>query len=209
MVRAENVAVPETLDDLTKPAYDGTLVVENPATSSPGLAFVLATIARYGEDGWRDYWSKLRGNGVRVVDDWTTAFEGNFTQGGNDGTYPLVVSYASSPPVAVYFSKPQPDYLADRHAARLLLPTSGARGSAHRYRAPRRSTQAGELHALEALPGGHPAPDVRVPGAGGHPLPPVFEKFADVPAEPLSLPARDIGANREEWIAQWTETVLR
>jgi thiamine transport system substrate-binding protein len=101
-----DVAVPQTLDDLTKPAYESTLVVENAATSSPGLAFVLASIARYGENGWRDYWQKLRDNGVKVVDDWTAAFEGEFSQGGNKG-YPLVVSYVE-PPVAVYFTKPQP-----------------------------------------------------------------------------------------------------
>ncbi len=46
----QKIAVPASLDDLTKPAYQGKLVVENPATSSPGLAFLLATIARYGEE---------------------------------------------------------------------------------------------------------------------------------------------------------------
>ena len=82
MVRAStSVAVPKTLDDLTKPAYKGLLVVENPATSSPGLAFLLATIARYGDDGWRDYWAKLRANDVKVVDGWEQAYDGDFTAG--------------------------------------------------------------------------------------------------------------------------------
>jgi len=85
------LAVPTTLDDLTKPAYKGLLVVEDPATSSPGLAFTLATIARYGESGWRDYWAKLRSNDVLVDDGWESAYEGDFTQGGNDGIYPFYI----------------------------------------------------------------------------------------------------------------------
>src|SRR4029079_8454556 len=67
---SKQLAVPKTLDDLAKPAYKGLLVVENPATSSPGLAFQLATIAKYGDDGWRDYWAKLRDNDVKVDDGW-------------------------------------------------------------------------------------------------------------------------------------------
>ena len=104
----QKLPVPNTLADLTKPAYKGRLVVENPATSSPGLAFQLATIARFGTNGWRDYWAKLRANDVKVDDGWESAYDGDFTQGANHGTYPLVVSYASSPPAAVYYSKPQP-----------------------------------------------------------------------------------------------------
>ena len=70
MITQKGVAVPATLDDLVKPAYKGLLVVEDPATSSPGLAFMLATVARYGESGWRDYWSKLRANDVKVDAGW-------------------------------------------------------------------------------------------------------------------------------------------
>ena len=45
----DDVAVPTTLDDLADPAYADLLVVQNPETSSPGLAFLLATIAEYGD----------------------------------------------------------------------------------------------------------------------------------------------------------------
>ena len=44
-----NLAVPQSLEDLTKPEYKGLLVVENPATSSTGLAFLLATVAHFGD----------------------------------------------------------------------------------------------------------------------------------------------------------------
>jgi thiamine transport system substrate-binding protein len=44
-----NLAVPQSLEDLLLPEYEGLLVVENPATSSPGLAFLLATIDHFGD----------------------------------------------------------------------------------------------------------------------------------------------------------------
>ena len=103
----EGVPVPDTLADLTDPAYRDLLVVENPATSSPGLAFLLATIAEMGEEGWVDYWTALRANGVEVTDGWEDAYYGSFSGGsGSEGERPLVVSYASSPPAEVAFADP-------------------------------------------------------------------------------------------------------
>jgi len=99
---------PTSLEDLTKPAYKGLLVVEDPSASSPGLAFLLATVARF--DGqFVDYWRALRANGVKVADSWDTAYYNDFTAGGGDGKYPIVVSYASSPPATViYANDPKP-----------------------------------------------------------------------------------------------------
>src|SRR5512138_3169714 len=54
---SKNLAVPQNLDDLTKPEYKGLLVMENPATSSTGLAFLLATVKHYG-DSFTDYWKQ-------------------------------------------------------------------------------------------------------------------------------------------------------
>ncbi|MET0627813.1 MAG: thiamine ABC transporter substrate-binding protein [Acidimicrobiia bacterium] len=204
-----DLAVPQTLDDLTKPAYESTLVVENAATSSPGLAFVLASIARYGETGWRDYWQKLRDNGVKVVDDWTAAFEGEFSQGGNKGSYPLVVSYASSPPVAVYFTKPQP---ATSPIGTMLdscfqqVEFAGVlAGTEHRDAA----RQLVDFMLSEQFQADIPLQMFVFPVRDGTPLPPVFEKFAEVAPNPLTLPPAEIGANREKWIEEWTDTTLR
>ncbi len=97
------VPVPETLDDLRDPALAPLLVVTHPATSSPGLSFVLATIAEYGEDGWQDFWADLRTGGTKVVSSWSTAYYEDFTRYG--GAYPLVLSYASSPPAEVLFAE--------------------------------------------------------------------------------------------------------
>ena len=205
----QKVAVPASLDDLAKPAYEGKLVVENPATSSPGLAFLLATIARYGNDGWRDYWDRLRANDVKVVDGWENAYDGEFSQGANKGTYPLVVSYASSPPAAVYFSKPQPKTspigtMLDS-CFRQVEFAGVLKGTEHAAAA----RKLVDFMLSARFQADVPLQMFVFPVREGTPLPPVFTKFADVAPDPLSLPAADIGRNRDQWIEQWTTTVLR
>ncbi len=98
-----SIQVPSDLADLEASLYAQHLTVEHPATSSPGLAFMLATIDRFGEDGWLDYWAGLRDAGVNVVSDWDSAYYGEFTRYGGDSS--MVVSYASSPPAEVLFAE--------------------------------------------------------------------------------------------------------
>lgn len=98
------VEPPQGFEDLVEPEYRGMLAVPSPATSSPGLAFLLATIAHFGDDGWQDWWSDLRANDLEVVDGWSQAYYGSFTRAGGDR--PLVVSYASSPPAEIVFADP-------------------------------------------------------------------------------------------------------
>ena len=98
-----NLAVPQSFEDLAKPEYKDLLVVENPATSSPGLAFLLATRAHFG-DGYLDYWKSLKANGAVVVDGWETAYYTNFSASSGKGPQPMVVSYASSPAAEVVFA---------------------------------------------------------------------------------------------------------
>lgn len=97
------LALPTSLDDLTKPAYAKLLVVQNPATSSPGMAFLQATIAGLGEEAAFKWWGQVRANGVKVVKGWTEAYYTEFSR--NGGTRPIVVSYASSPAAEVFYSK--------------------------------------------------------------------------------------------------------
>jgi len=91
---------PVTLDDLASPTYRGLLSVTNPATSATGLSFLLATVSAYG-DNWDDYWASLRANDVRVVASWSDAYYTDFSGPSSGGSYPLVLSYASSPPFEV------------------------------------------------------------------------------------------------------------
>ena len=203
------IAPPATLEDLVKPEYKGLLVTENPATSSPGLAFVLATVAHFGEDGWRDYWRQLRSNDVDVVSGWEQAYNGSFSAGEGSGDRPLVVSYASSPPAAVYFSDPQPSespvgtVLAS--CFRQIETVGILKGTEHR----RAARMLVDFMLSERFQSDIPLQMFVFPVRHGTPLPEVFTKFAELPPEPLDLPTNDIGKNRERWIDEWTETVLR
>jgi thiamine transport system substrate-binding protein len=90
-------AAPETIDDLTKPEFKGLTVVENPSTSSTGLAFLIATIGKFGADKWTKYWEELKANDVRIDAGWEEAYNLSFSGSAGKGNYPIVLSYSSSP----------------------------------------------------------------------------------------------------------------
>lgn len=207
---AENsITPPTTLADLAKPEYRDLLVVEDPATSSPGLAFLLATIAEYG-DAWPDYWSALQANGVKVASTWVDAYTGQFTAGGGGGQRPLVVSYATSPPAEiVYAAEPKPS------APSTSVMTSGC------YR---QVEYAGVLKGAANVPGAQQVVDWLLseavqadvplsmfvfPARDGTPLPEVFTKFAAKVAQPLQLDPALVAANLPAWLATWGEVMGR
>jgi thiamine transport system substrate-binding protein len=200
---------PHTLEDLADEQYQGMLVVENPATSSPGLAFMLATIAEFGEDGWRDYWEQLRANDVAVTAGWEEAYNGEFSAGEGGGDRPLVVSYASSPPAAVYFSDPRPD----ESPIGVLLDTCFRQiefagilaGTDHEAEA----EQLVDFMLSKQYQEDLPLNQFVFPVRDDAELPGVFTKHAEVAEDPLSLPAEEIGENRDRWIDEWRDTVLR
>jgi thiamine transport system substrate-binding protein len=94
---ARGLVAPTSIDQLTEPAYKNLTVLENPSTSSPGLAFLAATVGKYGEDGWRNYWTLLKANGVKVAAGWEEAYYTDFSGSSGKGAYPIVLSYSSSP----------------------------------------------------------------------------------------------------------------
>jgi thiamine transport system substrate-binding protein len=204
-----DLPVPRTLGDLAKPRYRDLLVVENPATSSPGLAFLLATIDRFGDAGWHDYWTRLRDNGVAVVNGWEQAYNGSFSAGEGNGDRPLVVSYASSPAAAVYFSDPRPstapigtvlDTCFDQVELAGVL-----RGTEHEPEA----TALLEFMISKLFQADIPLQMFVFPARDDVGLPAVFERFAQVPEDPARMDPSEIGRNRERWIDEWTDTVLR
>lgn len=117
--KSHKLALPQSLNDLTKPEYRGLLVVENPATSSPGLAFLLSTVKTFGEGGYLKFWKDLRDNDALVAAGWDEAYNTEFSK--NGGSRPIVVSYASSPAAEVFYAKTK---LEQSPIANLLLPGS-------------------------------------------------------------------------------------
>lgn len=202
--------VPTTLDDLVDPRYKDLLVVENPATSSPGLAFLLATIEAEGEDGWEAWWTALRANGVQVVDGWEEAYNSAFSGGGaSEGTRPLVVSYASSPPVEVLYADPPvdepPTGVIDTSCYRQVEGAGILTGTDH-------EEAAGELIDFllsERFQADVPLSMFVFPARSDVELPPLFVEHAAQPTEVFELPADEIDAHREEWIDRWTDLVIR
>ena len=195
---------PTTLQDLTDPTYRDLLVVTNPATSSPGLAFVLATVGAFGEDGWVGYWAALRDNGVQVAAGWSDAYYVDFSGPSSEGERPLVLSYASSPP----FEVPEGADVAPTGA---LLDTcfrqveyagvlagaanpEGARAVVDWLLSP-------EVQA--AIPDSmymYPVTDVALPDS--------WLKFAPLAPEPFTVDPSLISQNRDGWIQTWTDTVI-
>ena len=206
----KGLAPPSALEDLVKPAYKGLTVVENPATSSPGLAFLLTTISRFGETGYLDFWKKLRTNDVLVVDGWEKAYWGHFSAA-SDGTRPIVVSYASSPPAEVYFSEKN---ITEPPTAAVVEPGTCFRqvefvgilkGAAHPELARKWVDFMLDKKFQEDIPLNMFVWPANLTAA----LPDVFVKHARVASEPASIPPDKITAFREAWIEAWTNTVLR
>ena len=204
----QGLAPPADLEALADPAYADLLVVEDPASSSPGLAFLLATIAEFGEDGWTDYWSRLRDNGVQVVASWEDAYYGVFS-GASDGDRPLVVSYGSSPPFEVIFADPPIDEpttaVVDTTCFRQIEYAGVLRGTDH-------AAEAAQLIDFLLTPTFQEAMPLNLfvfPANADVALPEVFTANATIPDDPRSLDPAAIAANREAWIETWTNTVLR
>jgi thiamine transport system substrate-binding protein len=200
--------VPRDLASLADPVYAGLLAVQNPATSSPGLAFLLGTIERLGEDGAFAFWERLRGNDVLVTEGWSEAYYGAFTHA-SDGDRPLVVSYASSPPAEVLFATVPTD----------TAPTGVILDTCYRQieyvgilAATSRPDDARRLVDFLLSPAFQtdvPLTMFVFPVRTDVPLPEVFAAHAVLPERPLVMDPARIDAGREGWIARFTAAVLR
>jgi thiamine transport system substrate-binding protein len=207
---ARALAVPGSLEDLTRPEYKDLLVVENAATSSPGLAFLLATIARYGEDGYQGYWAQLRANGVKVVNGWTEAYEDTFSGGGGKGTRPIVVSYASSPPAEiVYAADPKPTKPSTSVMTDGCFRQVEYAGVLKGTKNPLAARAVVDWLLSPAVQADVPLSMFVLPAVPGTPLPKVFTDFAATPADPLTLDPALIDKNRSAWIDAWDQVTLR
>lgn len=204
-----DVPVPASLDDLLKPEYNNMLVVENPATSSTGLAFLLATIAKYGDPGYIAYWKNLRQNGVVVVDGWETAYYTNFSGSSGHGPQPMVVSYASSPAAEVVFASPPIDdsptasITAAGTCFRQIEFVGILKGTQNRDLAEKFVDFMLDVQFQEDMP----LNMFVYPVNKNATLPDAFVKYAQTATDPASAPA-NLDDKRDEWIQNWTDAVL-
>jgi thiamine transport system substrate-binding protein len=204
---------PDSFDDLIKPEYKNLLVTEDAGSSSPGLGFLLGTAAEYGDEGWQDYWKKLKANGVKVVDSWEQAYNEEFSgsAGGQKakGDRPLVVSYASSPPAEVIYADPKPD----------TAPTGVAAGTCFRQ-----VEYAGLLSNAKNPEGGKALLDFLIskefqedmplnmfvyPVREAAQVPPEFAKHGPQAEDPRTMDPKKIADNRDRWVKSWTSLLLK
>lgn len=196
------IAAPSTLDDLLDPAYRDLIAVTNPATSSPGLAFLLATVAAKGDD-WQAYWGALRDNGLRVAASWSDAYFVDFSAPNYGGDRPIVLSYASSPPSEVIDGEPTTAALLDT-CFRQVEYAGVLKGA---------DNQAGARAVIDwmlsddfqsQLPGSmyvYPVSDTAT-------VPQEWLEFAPLAEQPWSMDPEAIDAQRDTLVQQWTDLVL-
>ena len=203
-----NIAVPQTFEDLASPTYKNLLVVQDPTTSSPGLGFMLATIAHFGETQWESYWKKLTANGVKIVSDWTSAYTVEFSGSSGKGKYPLVVSYGSSPPAEVVFSATPidepPTGVMEKTCFRQTEYVGILRGTKNEEIAQKLVDYLLGKTFQESMP----LTLFVFPTNKDAQLPDVFEKFAVRPSTPLSVSPDTIEKNRDQWIDMWRAIAL-
>lgn len=199
------LAEPVTLTDLTDPAYRDLLVVEAAGTSSPGLAFLLATVAAFGDDGWEDYWRDLVANGVKVAAGWTDAYYADFSGPSSDGSRPLVVSYSSSPAAEVVDADaPVPTGVLDATCFRQTEFAGVIAGTQH----PAEARQLVDFLLSPTVQADIPGSMYVYPVVQSTELPPTWAAAAVRIDAPYEIDPAQIDANRERWIEAWSAIAL-
>lgn len=198
---AKKINPPVTLEDLLAPQYRDLFVTPGASTSSPGFAFLLATIGKYGPDGWADYWKKLRANGVKVVAGWEDAYTVDFTASGK-GTRPIVLSYASSPPFTIPKGGSTPTTAALLDTCFRQVEYAGVLAGAKNPDGAKAF-----VDFLLSAPVQQAIPDsmYMFPVDSSIPLPKDWAAWAKVAPKPFDVPAAQIEANRDGWLRQWTD----
>jgi thiamine transport system substrate-binding protein len=200
---AHDLAAPTTLDDLADPAYHDLFVLPGAATSSPGMAFLLTTIAAYGDD-WQEYWARLMDNGAKLTAGWSDAYEVDFTQGGGSGDRPIVLSYDSSPAFTVEGGRSTTSALLDT-CFRQVEYAGVLDGAAN-------------TDGAEALVDFLLSPDVQAavpesmyvfPVAADTPLPKDWARFAEQPETPYEVDPAAISEQRDDWLREWSDVTSR
>lgn len=193
---------PKTLDDLTKPEYEDLFVTPGAATSSPGMAFLLATVGAQGEDGWEQYWQELMGNGAKVTAGWEDAYSVDFTAGGGGGDRPIVLSYASSPPFTVPEGGEEPTTSALLDTCFRQVEYAGVLEGTDN---PEGARELVEFLVGEEFQAGLPDSMYVYPVRDDVELPEAWADWAPPAKEPIELDAATINDKRADWLTRWSE----
>jgi thiamine transport system substrate-binding protein len=207
----QGIEPPQTLENLLEPEYRGLLVVQNPATSSPGLAFMFTTIGHFGEDDYLDYWKGLVENDALIVNDWETAYYTEFSASAGRGPRPIVVSYNSSPAFEVIYAEtpldepPTAAVVSDGTCFRQIEFVGILKGGQNRELAEKWV----DFMLSPIFQEDIPLQMFVFPVNSQAQLDDAFIEHLTIPAKTAFVSPEKIAANREKWLQEWTETVLR
>ncbi len=196
---------PKNLDDLTDPRYRDLFVLPGATTSSTGMAFLLATVAAYG-DGWPDYWTRLMDNGAELTSGWSDAYEVDFTQGGGSGKRPIVLSYDSSPAftVAEGSKTSSTEALLDT-CFRQVEYVGVLRGAADEKGA----QELVDFMLSPEVQAALPESMYVFPVAAQTELPAEWASFARQPSRPYAVDPAEVAADRDAWLREWSDVTSR
>ncbi|MGW3194462.1 thiamine ABC transporter substrate-binding protein [Streptomyces sp. NPDC001118] len=204
---------PQSFADLAKPEYKNLLVTENAATSSPGLGFLLGSAAQFGDNGWQDYWKKLKANGVKVVDGWEQAYYQEFSGSSEGkkagGDRPLVVSYASSPPAEVIYAKKRPSTAPTGVASGTCFRQIEFAGLLSNARNPKGAQAFIDFLVSKEFQEDMPLNMYVYPVLDGAKVPAEFTEYGPAAQHPETMAPGKITANRDQWVKSWTSLVLK
>jgi thiamine transport system substrate-binding protein len=191
---------PASLEELTDSRFRRRIIVQDPRTSSPGLGFLLWTIAVYGEQ-YLEYWQRLQPNLLTITDGWDTAY-GMFTS----GEAPLVLSYTTSPAYHVEYEQTERyrALLFEEGNYRQIEGMGILKGAPH----PSLARRFIDFILSEEFQSEIPLTNWMYPVDPGVATPDSF-RFAPKPERSLQLPADQIRANRDRWINAWVKQVSR
>lgn len=193
---------PEDLTDLTDPAYEDLFVTPGASTSSPGLAFLLATVGEFGPGEWQGYWEDLMANGAKVTSGWTDAYTVDFTAGGGDGDRPIVLSYASSPPFTIPDGGVEPTTRALLDTCFRQVEYAGVLAGTDN---PQGAQAVVDWLLSEPVQAAIPDSMYVYPVDDEVALPELWAQWAQVAEDPIVVHPRQIEAERETWLREWAD----
>ena len=201
---SHNLAEPKTFEDLAKPEYAKLLVAINPTTSTPGLAWMLATVGHFGADKFSDYWKALVKGGTKIASGWTEAYNTDFSAGEGKGAYPIVVSYASSPSYTVSKDGASTTTAALLDTAFRQVEYAGVlKGAAN----PAGGQAFINWMLSKAVQADIPKKMYMYPVDSSVQLPEALAKFGPLAEKPVEVAPGKIAAEREQWLKLWASAV--
>lgn len=198
----EGIEPPQTLADLTEDTYEDLFVTPGASTSSPGMAFLLATIGEYGPGEWQGYWEDLMANGAKVTSGWTDAYTVDFTAGGGDGDRPIVLSYASSPPFTIPEGGYEPTTAALLDTCFRQVEYAGVLAGTDN---PDGARAVIDWLLSEEVQAAIPDSMYVFPVDDEVELPELWAQWAQVAEEPIVVHPQQIEAERETWLREWAD----